>query len=156
MSMNEHLLNVYASRAAKGHTAAFLGYCEVSDAQATTRLTSGLWLVSVIFCYSVFMKHEGRTLHAVRHMLTVLTEHHCEKTSCQFDVVMLLSAWGMSLSAGDGHELRSKYNIVSLFQHDTLFGDQSRALFRDTTLLWLLVDVFHSKNCRVAGSGVRS
>lgn len=45
MSMNEHLLNVYASRAAKGHTAEFLGYCEVSDAQATTRLTSGLWLV---------------------------------------------------------------------------------------------------------------
>lgn len=42
----EHLLNVYASRVARGHCADFLGYCEVSEEQATARLTAGLWLVS--------------------------------------------------------------------------------------------------------------
>lgn len=52
--MNEHLLNVYASRAAKGHTAAFLGFCEVSESQATTRLTSGLWLVGCMRTSPVF------------------------------------------------------------------------------------------------------
>jgi hypothetical protein len=42
----EHLLNVYVSRAAKGSCADFLGYCEVADREATSRLTAGLWLVS--------------------------------------------------------------------------------------------------------------
>ncbi len=41
----EHLLNVYASRVARGHCADFLGYCEVDDSEANPRLTAGLWLV---------------------------------------------------------------------------------------------------------------
>ena len=41
----EHLLNVYASRVARGHCADFLGYCEVADSEANVRLTAGLWLV---------------------------------------------------------------------------------------------------------------
>ncbi|KXZ43807.1 hypothetical protein GPECTOR_80g167 [Gonium pectorale] len=45
MSQMEHLLNVYASRVARGHCADFLGYCEVADSEATGRLTPGLWLV---------------------------------------------------------------------------------------------------------------
>jgi hypothetical protein len=46
MGQMEHLLNVYVSRAAKGSCADFLGYCEVSDSEATARMTAGLWLVS--------------------------------------------------------------------------------------------------------------
>ncbi|GLI68475.1 hypothetical protein VaNZ11_012901 [Volvox africanus] len=45
MSQMEHLLNVYASRVARGHCADFQGYCEVADSEATGRLTPGLWLV---------------------------------------------------------------------------------------------------------------
>ncbi|PNW72528.1 hypothetical protein CHLRE_16g688526v5 [Chlamydomonas reinhardtii] len=45
MSQMEHLLNVYASRVARGHCADFLGYCEVADSEANVRLTAGLWLV---------------------------------------------------------------------------------------------------------------
>ena len=41
----EHVLNVYVSKAAKGSVADFMGYVEVEDQQATSRLTSGLWLV---------------------------------------------------------------------------------------------------------------
>jgi hypothetical protein len=46
MGQMEHLLNVYVSRAAKGSCADFLGYCEVSDREATARMTAGVWLVS--------------------------------------------------------------------------------------------------------------
>lgn len=42
----EHLMNVYASKAAKGSIAEFLGYCEVEPRKANSRLTEGLWLVS--------------------------------------------------------------------------------------------------------------
>lgn len=42
----EHLMNVYASKAAKGSIAEFLGYCEVAAHEANYRLTEGLWLVS--------------------------------------------------------------------------------------------------------------
>ena len=42
----EHLLNVYASRVAKGSIADFVGYVEVAEDEATTRLTQGVWLVS--------------------------------------------------------------------------------------------------------------
>ena len=42
----EHLMNVYATKAAKGSIAEFLGYCEVSPREANSRLTEGLWLVS--------------------------------------------------------------------------------------------------------------
>ena len=42
----EHLLNVYASKAAKGSIADFVGYVEVDDEEATAKLTQGLWLVS--------------------------------------------------------------------------------------------------------------
>ncbi|KAG2422260.1 hypothetical protein HXX76_016174 [Chlamydomonas incerta] len=45
MSQMEHLLNVYASRVARGHCADFLGYCEVAESEANVRLTAGLWLV---------------------------------------------------------------------------------------------------------------
>lgn len=41
----EHLMNVYASKAAKGSIAEFLGYCEVAADEANYRLTEGLWLV---------------------------------------------------------------------------------------------------------------
>ena len=47
MGQMEHLLNVYASKAAKGSIADFVGYIEVSEAQATTKLTQGVWLVSI-------------------------------------------------------------------------------------------------------------
>lgn len=46
MAQMEHLMNVYASKAAKGSIAEFLGYCEVAAAEANYRLTEGLWLVS--------------------------------------------------------------------------------------------------------------
>lgn len=42
----EHLLNVYASKAAKGSIADFVGYIEVDDEHATMKLTQGVWLVS--------------------------------------------------------------------------------------------------------------
>ncbi|KAG2490289.1 hypothetical protein HYH03_011241 [Edaphochlamys debaryana] len=45
MAQMEHLLNVYASRVARGHCADFVGYCEVADSEASVRLTAGLWLV---------------------------------------------------------------------------------------------------------------
>lgn len=41
----EHLMNVYASKAAKGSIAEFLGFCEVAAHEANYRLTEGLWLV---------------------------------------------------------------------------------------------------------------
>lgn len=41
----EHLLNVYAAKAAAGSVAEFMGYIEVSEEEASTRLTPGLWLV---------------------------------------------------------------------------------------------------------------
>lgn len=46
MAQMEHLLNVYASRAAKGSIADFVGYVEVDEEEATTKLTQGIWLVS--------------------------------------------------------------------------------------------------------------
>jgi hypothetical protein len=46
MAQMEHLMNVYASKAAKGSIAEFLGYCDVSAREANSRLTEGLWLVS--------------------------------------------------------------------------------------------------------------
>jgi len=49
----EHLLNVYANKAAKGSIADFVGYIEVAEEQATTKLTQGVWLVSVE-CISFF------------------------------------------------------------------------------------------------------
>ena len=46
MGQMEHLLNVYASKAAKNSIADFVGYIEVATEQATTKLTQGVWLVS--------------------------------------------------------------------------------------------------------------
>lgn len=48
MGQMEHLLNVYAARAAPHSVAHFLGYIEVTSAQATRALTEGLWLVRTI------------------------------------------------------------------------------------------------------------
>ena len=48
MAQMEHLLNVYASRAAKGSIADFVGYVEVDEDEATTKLTQGIWLVSPV------------------------------------------------------------------------------------------------------------
>eukprot|EP00879_Flechtneria_rotunda_P025344 GHRR01026923.1.p1 GENE.GHRR01026923.1~~GHRR01026923.1.p1 ORF type:complete len:264 (+),score=69.48 GHRR01026923.1:175-966(+) len=45
MAQMEHLMNVYASKAAKGSIAEFLGYCNVSAREANYRLTEGLWLM---------------------------------------------------------------------------------------------------------------
>lgn len=45
MGQMEHLLNVYATRSAKGAIADFVGYTEVRESEATMRLTQGLWLV---------------------------------------------------------------------------------------------------------------
>ena len=44
----EHVLNVYAARAARGAVAEFLGYCEVERGQATAKLTEGVWLVPLL------------------------------------------------------------------------------------------------------------
>ena len=41
----EHLLNVYAAKNARGAVAEFLGYCEVARAEASAKLTEGVWLV---------------------------------------------------------------------------------------------------------------
>ena len=41
----ELALNIYASKAAKGHCADFIGYCTVAPEEATPSLTPGLWLV---------------------------------------------------------------------------------------------------------------
>lgn len=46
MGQMEHLLNVYATRSARGAIADFVGYLEVRESEATMRLTQGLWLVS--------------------------------------------------------------------------------------------------------------
>lgn len=48
MQAMEHLMNVHASKAAKGSIADFVGYCDVAPSEATTRLTAGLWLVSTL------------------------------------------------------------------------------------------------------------
>ena len=45
MAQMEHLINVYAAKAAPGSVADFMGYIEVSEERANTRLTPGLWLV---------------------------------------------------------------------------------------------------------------
>lgn len=49
MAQMEHLLNVYASRVAKDSIADFVGYVEVAEDEATTRLTQGVWLVNQAF-----------------------------------------------------------------------------------------------------------
>ncbi|KAI8473395.1 MAG: kinase-like domain-containing protein [Monoraphidium minutum] len=41
----EHVLNVAASKAARGSVADFLGFCDVEDHEAARNLTAGLWLV---------------------------------------------------------------------------------------------------------------
>lgn len=45
MNEMEHLLNVYAAKAAKNSVADFLGYCSVNPDEANRSLTEGLWLV---------------------------------------------------------------------------------------------------------------
>jgi len=45
MGQMEHLLNVYAARAAPGAVAEFRGFLEVQPEDASSRLTQGLWLV---------------------------------------------------------------------------------------------------------------
>lgn len=55
MGQMEHLLNVYASRVARGHCADFVGYCEVAEHEATPKLTPGLWLVRV-HCAPLMLK----------------------------------------------------------------------------------------------------
>ena len=47
MGQMEHLLNVYAAKAAAGSVAEFMGYVEVSEEEASSRLTPGLWLVRI-------------------------------------------------------------------------------------------------------------
>jgi hypothetical protein len=46
MNEMEHLLNVYAAKAAKNSVAEFIGYCNVGYDEASRNLTEGLWLVS--------------------------------------------------------------------------------------------------------------
>eukprot|EP00884_Botryococcus_braunii_P000646 jgi/Botrbrau1/10582/Bobra.0358s0005.1 len=45
MNEMEHLLNVYASKAAKNSVAEFIGYCNVGYEEASRNLTEGLWLI---------------------------------------------------------------------------------------------------------------
>jgi hypothetical protein len=46
MARMEHLINVHASRVARGSIAEFLGFCDVPERHAGSRLlTPGLWLV---------------------------------------------------------------------------------------------------------------
>ncbi|KAK9798998.1 hypothetical protein WJX73_001206 [Symbiochloris irregularis] len=45
MGRMEHLLNVYCSKKAKDSIADFIGYCEVTQAEAKGGLTAGLWLM---------------------------------------------------------------------------------------------------------------
>lgn len=46
MGAMEHLLNVYASKAAKHSVANYVGYAQVMPHEANRSLTQGLWLVS--------------------------------------------------------------------------------------------------------------
>lgn len=45
MVQMEHLINVYASKAARGAIAEFIGYSEVGRMEAAGNLTPGLWLM---------------------------------------------------------------------------------------------------------------
>jgi hypothetical protein len=49
----EHLINVTASKAARGGVAEFMGYCEVEEHEASRSLTPGLWLVRACACARV-------------------------------------------------------------------------------------------------------
>lgn len=69
MAEMEHVLNVYAAKAAKEAVADFLGFCEVyeEDSKANKRLTPGLWLVWVFStpaCFDIahlqIWRYEGR------------------------------------------------------------------------------------------------
>ena len=41
----ELALNQYAAKVARGHCAHFIGYCTVTEKEATASLTPGMWLV---------------------------------------------------------------------------------------------------------------
>ncbi len=62
MGQMEHLLNVYANKAAKGSIADFVGYIEVAEEQATTKLTQGVWLVSIEFTSFLYISVFQTTL----------------------------------------------------------------------------------------------
>ncbi len=70
MGQMEHLLNVYANKAAKGSIADFVGYIEVAEEQATTKLTQGVWLVS-IECTSCFYTAVPSTTLSSRSVLVL-------------------------------------------------------------------------------------
>ena len=57
MGQMEHLLNVYANKAAKGSIADFVGYIEVAEEQATTKLTQGVWLVSICYTFLLLCRY---------------------------------------------------------------------------------------------------
>ena len=56
MGRMEHLLNVYCSKKAKDSIADFMGYCEVTQAEAKGGLTAGLWLVSLLGDHAVCIR----------------------------------------------------------------------------------------------------
>jgi hypothetical protein len=65
MGQMEHLLNVYATKSAKGAIADFVGYVEVRESEATMRLTQGLWLVGCSGGSLVHCQHAVRNLKNV-------------------------------------------------------------------------------------------
>jgi len=75
MGHMEHLLNVYAAKAAAGSVAEFMGYIEVSEEEASSRLTPGLWLVRGGFGFSsraLCAQPAPRFLDSMSHMRTLL------------------------------------------------------------------------------------
>lgn len=67
MNEMEHLLNVYAAKAAKNSVADFMGYCSVTSDEANRSLTEGLWLVRTL--------RMGRILEGMLNLLNkVLSE----------------------------------------------------------------------------------
>ena len=68
----EHLLNVYATKSAKGAIADFVGYVEVRESEATMRLTQGLWLVGCSGDGSVII-----VIKALQEMKEILVTARC-------------------------------------------------------------------------------
>lgn len=83
MGQMEHLLNVYANKAAKGSIADFVGYIEVAEEQATTKLTQGVWLVSLYSTFSFDMLLPKTRFSSRSVLVSSLCSSHKKACNCQ-------------------------------------------------------------------------
>lgn len=94
MAEMEHVLNVYAAKAAKDAVADFLGFCEVyeEDTKANKRLTPGLWLVRCVCMYVGVVGGRGRRRGWEElYGLYFVTTRDGDQSGCM-SVLLLLSA----------------------------------------------------------------